>query len=237
MTMIHYAIGDVHGRDDLLEIMHARIISDHQSRHADAAATIVHVGDYVDRGPDSLGVIDRLMRGLNGFELICLKGNHEDMMLASLETDDRLVWETWLRNGGDATLASLGISPGHGGYDPEKLARALGASRIAWLRSLPLYHRTADMLFVHAGIAPGRPIELQEEKDLLWIRDRFLYSDADHGYLVVHGHTPTAEPDIQPNRLGIDTGAVMTGRLSAVVLGEREGPRFLVARSEPGGWL
>ncbi len=106
MTMFYYAIGDVHGRDDLLEIMHARIVSDHQSRHAGAAATIVHVGDYVDRGPDSLGVIDRLIRGMPEFELVCLKGNHEDMMLACLETDNRQVWRAWLANGGAATAAS-----------------------------------------------------------------------------------------------------------------------------------
>lgn len=225
--MIVYAIGDVHGRDDLLETMHARIASDLQSRHPEADATIVHVGDYVDRGPDSLAVIDRLMSGVAGFETICLKGNHEAMMLACVGTDDRQTWSAWRANGGDATLRSMGLGGLFNRVDSTRLKQALGAARLAWLRSLPLTHRTADALFVHAGIVPGRPLELQEEEDLLWIRDGFLDSEADHGFLVVHGHTPMATPDRQPNRLGIDTGAVYTGRLTAAVLGEAQKVRFI----------
>lgn len=227
--MIIYAIGDVHGRDDLLETMHARIASDRRSRHPEADATIVHVGDYVDRGPDSLAVIDRLMGGVAGFETICLKGNHEAMMLACAGTDDRPVWSTWRANGGDATLRSMGVGGLFGGCNSARLTEALGAARLGWLRSLPLFHRTADALFVHAGIVPGRPLELQDEEDLLWIRDEFLNSDADHGFLVVHGHTPMETPDLQRNRLGIDTGAVFSNRLTAAVLGEADRVRFIEA--------
>lgn len=225
--MIIYAIGDVHGRDDLLETMHARIASDRQFRHPEADATIVHIGDYVDRGPNSLAVIDRLMGGVAGFETICLKGNHEAMMLACAGTDDRRVWSMWRANGGDATLRSMGVGELFGPCDSARLTEALGSARLAWLRSLPLTHRTADALFVHAGIVPGRPLELQDEEDLLWIRDEFLNSDADHGFLVVHGHTPMATPDSQPNRLGIDTGAVFSNRLTAAVLGEADRVRFI----------
>lgn len=232
--MLYYAVGDIHGRDDLLEAMHGRIIADHQHRHARAPATVVHIGDYIDRGANSLAVVDRLMRGFAGFTTICLLGNHEDMMLACLETGNRQVWGTWLSNGGGATLESLGISLRFGEYDPIQLAQALGADRIAWLRTLPLYHRTDDYLFVHAGIVPGRSIEMQEAKDMLWIRGRFLDSTDDHGLCVVHGHTPTDEPELRPNRIGIDTGATANGKLTAVVLGEPCGPRFLFVDGEPG---
>ncbi|WP_419908136.1 metallophosphoesterase family protein [Hoeflea sp.] len=229
MMRIHYAIGDVHGHDHLLEQMLARIVSDRMERHAGRPATIVSLGDYVDRGPDSAGVIDRLMRGVAGFDTVCLKGNHEAMLLACVDTDDRQVWQHWMRNGGTATMGSFGLDPARNG-GAKALVEAVGLERIAFLRRLPLYHATADYLFVHAGIVPGRPIEEQSERDLLWIRDRFLDSDRDHGRLVIHGHTPVAEPDIRPNRIGIDTGAFMTGRLTAVVLGEEGGPRFLSVR-------
>ena len=155
-------------------------------------------------------------------------------MLACLETDSHQAWWTWLANGGERTLMSLGVSPGENGYSSRQLAQALGPRRIAWLRSLPLYYRAGDYLFVHAGILPGRPIELQEEKDLLWIRNRFLESRDDHGYFVVHGHTPSDEPDIRPNRVGIDTGAPLTGKLTAAILGEADGLGFLSVQGKPG---
>ena len=236
MTRIHYAIGDVHGRDDLLEAMLARIAADRDYRHPDSEATMVLVGDYVDRGPDSAAVVDRLMRGVDDFELICLKGNHEAMLLACTESDDRQAWAGWIHNGGDTTIHSFGVKVRYGFFRPDHLVDALGAERLAWLRDLPLHHQTPDYLFVHAGILPGRPIEEQSERDLLWIRNRFLNSDKDHGRLVVHGHTPMEEPDIRPNRIGIDTGAFTTGRLTAVVLGEAEGPRFLTVEGAPGAW-
>jgi serine/threonine protein phosphatase 1 len=233
MTPLHYAVGDVHGRDDLLEVMHERIAADRQLRHANMAATIIHLGDYIDRGLNSLGVIDRLMRGLPGFEVVCLKGNHEAMMLNCLETDDRQAWWMWLRNGGDATLASFGIPPQFGVNRSRELSQALGPHRIAWLRALPLYHHIPGYLFVHAGVRPGRPLEAQTEMDLIWIRDAFLESEDDFGFRVVHGHTPAREPEFRSNRIGIDTGAVFTDCLTALAVGGPEGPRVVqVTRSD-----
>lgn len=231
---LHYAIGDIHGRDDLLQAMHERIVADRRLRHAHERAVIVYVGDYIDRGARSRDVIDRVMRGVPEFETVCLKGNHEDLMLACLETDDPDVWSVWLDNGGDETLASFGLSFREDEYDPLALARALGAARLVWLDDLELFYRAGDYLFVHAGILPGRPLEHQEEKDLLWIRGRFLQSDIDHGFRVVHGHTPTDGPELRPNRIGIDTGAVWRGELTAVVLSEGQEPRFLSVSGEPG---
>jgi serine/threonine protein phosphatase 1 len=231
---IHYAIGDIHGRDDLLEMLLARIAVDHKWRHPEKVAVIVYVGDYIDRGGKSREVVDRVMRGVPGFDSVCLKGNHEDMMLACLTTDDRDVWEAWLENGGEETLASFGLNDDRRGYDHLALARALGSERLVWLERLKLTYRAGDYLFVHAGIDPDRTLDGQSEEDLLWIRGRFLESNADHGVVVVHGHTPTDIPDWRQNRIGIDTGSTWAGKLTAVVLGEAEGPRFLTVSGEPG---
>lgn len=234
MTPVYYAVGDVHGRDDLLTALHERIRVYHQMQFEGRPATLVHIGDYIDGGGDSMGVIDRLMDGLSGFETICLKGNHEELLLACLETDDRQPWHNWLANGGEQTLNSLNVSFRFGGFDASQLENALGHLRISWLRSLPLYHRTHHYLFVHAGIVPGVPIENQEEKDLLWIRSRFLDYEGDHGYRVVHGHTPTDDPIVRPNRIGIDIGATSNGKLAAAVLNGVEEPYFLIVDGAPG---
>lgn len=234
MSRIYYAIGDVHGRDDLLEVLHERITAFHHARFANQPATIVHIGDYIDRGANSIGVIDRLMAGVPGFETICLRGNHEDLMLACLDTEERRVWDTWLWNGADKTLNSFGVSFHADEYDPARLALALGEQRISWLRSLPLYHRSPPYLFVHAGIAPGKPVEEQQEKDLLWIRGRFLDHEGDHGCRIVHGHTPANQPVVRPNRICIDTGVISTGILTAAVLDAEAEPLFLNAAGEPG---
>ncbi len=122
----------------------------------------------------------------------------------------------------------------NGQYDPLALAKALGPERLQWLEGLKLYHQAGGYLFVHAGIVPGRPLEEQEEKDLLWIRRAFLESTVDHGVWVVHGHTPSEQPELKMNRIGIDTGATWYGNLTAVVLGEPTGPRFLTVSGEPG---
>ncbi len=228
--MIYYAIGDIHGRDDLLEKMYARIGADRWLRHSGEECTIVHVGDYIDGGPNSRAVLDLLMRGVDSFKSIHLLGNHEAMMLACLETDDRQVWLNWLNNGGDATLNSFGVSFRFGGYEPHMLIEVLGVERISWLNALKPYHRTDEYLFVHAGIVPGRPLAQQKTKDMLWIRGRFLRSEQDHGYVVVHGHTPTEQPVLRSNRIGIDTGAKTGGELAAVVLGSTA-PRFISVTS------
>ncbi|MEL7468315.1 MAG: metallophosphoesterase family protein [Pseudomonadota bacterium] len=225
MSLI-FAIGDVHGCDGLLAEMHDRIL-DHARAFGANNATVVHIGDYVDRGRQNIAVIDRLMLGLPSVECICLKGNHEAMMLDCLGTDSSSVWTRWIRNGGDMTLHDLGYALDAHGFSPDALRTALGPERIAWLENLPLSHHASGYFFAHAGVKPGLPLDQQRDKDLMWIRYEFLESDADHGAIVVHGHTPTEHPVLRPNRIGIDTGAVMGGVLTAVILDPGTAPRFL----------
>ncbi|MEL7000851.1 MAG: metallophosphoesterase, partial [Pseudomonadota bacterium] len=156
MSLI-FAIGDVHGCDGLLAEMHDRILDQARARGADDA-TVVHIGDYVDRGRQNIAVIDRLMRGLPGVECICLKGNHEAMMLDCLGTDSSSVWTRWIRNGGDMTLHDLGYALDAHGFSPDALRTALGLERIAWLENLPLSHHAGGYFFAHAGVKPGLPL-------------------------------------------------------------------------------
>lgn len=221
-----YAIGDIHGRDELLDRLHARIEGDPHRSSESGRPLVIHLGDYIDGGPQSDKVLDRLIRGSAIFDSISLLGNHEALMLACLDTDDRDVWWNWISNGGDRTLAALGVSV-RAGYDPRSLAEALGSGRIAWLRRLPIYHVADPYLFVHAGIVPGVPLKEQQVKDMLWIRTRFLESRDNHGYIVVHGHTQTEEPEVFHNRIGIDTGAARPKKLTAVALEGTAPPRFL----------
>jgi len=222
-----YAIGDIHGRDHLLEKMYLRIETD-PYRPAEAGKPIViHIGDYIDGCPNSDRVLDLVMKGSLHFDSIALLGNHEALMLNCLDTDDRDVWWNWISNGGDKTLEAFGVSNRFGGYNPKDLSDALGPERIHWLQNLPLYHIADPYLFVHAGIVPDRPLDEQKKKDLLWIRSRFLESDVKHPYIVVHGHTQTENPELLPNRIGIDTGAARPKTLTAVVLDSLSEPRFI----------
>jgi serine/threonine protein phosphatase 1 len=226
-----YAIGDIHGRDDLLAELRRLIEIDAGARGMDRRV-IVHVGDYVDRGPHSRTVLDQLIGApLAGFQSVHLKGNHEDMMLRFLA--DPGEGALWLLNGGDATLQSYGIAadtPVLRGPALGKLHRALirrlPRAHLAFLEGLALDHREGDYLFVHAGIRPGLALDRQAPEDQLWIREPFLGWTGDHGVVVVHGHTPAPEPEIRANRIGIDTGAFYSGRLTCVVL-EGGGRRFL----------
>lgn len=227
MTPIIYAIGDVHGRDDLLAELHEHIRDFHGHLHPGRDGQILHVGDYIDRGPDSAAVIDRLMAGIEGFETICLKGNHEAIMMDCMEPSNPAAWNLWLPNGGIEALASFGLRFEAGAFDSDALTEAVGPERIAWLEALHHHHVAGRYLFVHAGVRPGVPLEAQNPDDLLWIRGPFLESEADHGYVVVHGHTPTEAPVVKHNRIGIDTGAVFGGPLTAVVLDGDAPPRFL----------
>ena len=229
MDQIIYAVGDIHGRDDLLGELHEHIRNHHRLMHPERDGEVVHIGDYIDGGANSVEVIDRLMSGLDGFKTTCLLGNHEAMMLECLTTDDRQAWFNWLSNGGEETLNSLGMSLRFGGYNPAELGASLGEHRVSWLKSLPLWQIIGPYLFVHAGIAPGVSLEEQQSKDLLWIRTRFLESDADHGHIVVHGHTPGDEPVVEHNRICIDTGATSNGVLTAAVLDGKNTPLFLRA--------
>ncbi len=230
-----YAIGDIHGRSDLLRRLHGMILEDAGPDSPDSAGlrkVVVYVGDYVDRGPDSAGVIGMLIEEpLQGFESHHLKGNHEDMMIRFLETGDEN--EMWMFNGARDTLDSYGIGISdiilfRGDMEALALAfrDAVPESHRAFLDGLRLHHREGDYLFVHAGMRPGVALEDQSEKDLIWIREEFTDSDADFGAIVVHGHSIRAEPETKPNRIGIDTGAWRSNRLTALVL-EGDTRRFL----------
>lgn len=228
-----YAIGDIHGESDKLDLLHSMIRADAQQRAA-TRKVVVYLGDYVDRGPDSAGVVERLTDdALPGFETVFLKGNHEEFMLHFLETGDSS--SGWFHNGGLDTLESYEVEVrGHSLWRPDSgelrdtLDEKLPDRHRRFLDGLDLYHIEGDYLFVHAGIRPGRALEDQTAADMLWIRNRFLDSDEDHGFMVVHGHTPRDIPEIRPNRIGIDTGAVYGGKLTALAL-EGEKRDFLQA--------
>ncbi|HXQ52608.1 MAG TPA: metallophosphoesterase family protein [Stellaceae bacterium] len=217
-----YAIGDIHGRIDLLRQL-TRLIEDDAASHAAPRKVIVYLGDYVDRGDHSREVIERLLREpVPGFESVHLKGNHEDFMVRFL--DDVSAGPGWLSFGGMETLESYGVAPPPPHAPLEELLRAqrelgqrLPQDHVEFLRALLLSHAEGDYFFAHAGVKPGVALERQREQDLLWIRDEFLLSEAPFGRVVVHGHTIAAEPVVRPNRIGIDTGAFKSGRLTALV--------------------
>jgi serine/threonine protein phosphatase 1 len=217
-----YAIGDIHGRDDLLEQLTLLVHDDAYKRQA-RRNVVVYLGDYVDRGHGSRAVIDQLLRApLPSFEAVHLKGNHEDFMLRFLE--DIAAAPAWLSFGGMETLESYGVAPPHPDAPPTELLRAqeglrrnLPREHLNFLRRLRLSHEEGDYLFVHAGIKPGVPLAAQREEDMLWIREEFLLSQSSFGRIVVHGHTITRDPDVRQNRIGIDTGAFASGHLTALV--------------------
>lgn len=221
-----YAIGDIHGHIGLLRHQHALIAVD-QAAHG--AAPVVHVGDLVDRGPDSRGVIDYLLAGQSrGEDWVVLKGNHDRMFQLFVDGDGAQdpglrTDLSWLhpRIGGSSTLASYGLrNPGDRPFPPV-LAEAKAAvpeEHRAFLRGLPTMYRRGEAVFVHAGIRPGVALETQAENDLVWIRAGFLDDTRDHGVLVVHGHTALDAPCHYGNRLNIDSGAAYGGPLTTVVI-------------------
>jgi serine/threonine protein phosphatase 1 len=220
-----YAIGDVHGRLDLAKELVARIKADSRARGPERPL-IVFLGDIVDRGPDSAGLVEWLMVGLPWADLVCLMGNHEAAMLDALAGDAQAA-RMWLRQGGIETLASFGVAADilDGGETTAIVAAgraAVGAIRRQWLEALPLSHWLGDYYFVHAGVRPGVSLDEQTPDDQLWIRAPFLGSRREHGALVVHGHTVVGAVDERDNRIGLDTGAYRTGRLSALGLEGRE---------------
>jgi len=223
-----YAVGDVHGERRLLEALLASIADHGRSRSSEGVRTvIVMLGDYIDRGPDSRGVLNLLCglaaTGGGGVEYRFLRGNHEAAMLDFLA--DPVGGGDWLNYGGAETLASYGLRASSGLADPNRL-RAL---RDAFVERLPEEHRAfldglepmvalGDYVFAHAGVRPGVALDRQRLEDLLWIREPFLSSSRFHGRVVVHGHTPVDVPVTAPNRIGIDTGAYASGILTAVFL-------------------
>ncbi|MFO0996844.1 MAG: metallophosphoesterase family protein [Alphaproteobacteria bacterium] len=221
-----YAVGDIHGRADLLDALHRKIEDDANAAEADRKL-VVYLGDYIDRGPESRRVIDRLSdRPLPHFEAIFLKGNHEAFLLRFLE--DESVGQLWLHNGGAATLKSYGLDgvarPRQDfGAIQKQFRESLPATHLRFLEALQLMHVEGDYLFVHAGIRPGIALDAQDERDLLWIRDEFLHTREPFPKMVVHGHTIHPTPVFTDHRIGIDTGAFATGTLTALVLqGERK---------------
>jgi serine/threonine protein phosphatase 1 len=190
-----FAIGDIHGRFDLLRKALVEI-----DARSGSANTVVFLGDYIDRGYQSREVVNTLMAGPKrvGDRWICLKGNHEQMMLDTFRKPLHPDW--WLNNGGEATMESFR------GTIPEDVLR--------WIEHLPLCHQTERFFFVHAGIRPGLALEMQDPETMLWIRDVFLNDNRDHGKHIVHGHTPRRTAELLANRTNLDSGAVFYGKLS-----------------------
>jgi serine/threonine protein phosphatase 1 len=216
-----YAVGDVHGRADLLGALLARIDAD-LIAHPIAQPIQVFLGDYIDRGPHSREVLDLLIARRRQHVTLCLKGNHETYAARFLS--DPSVLSHWKHIGGINTLLSYGVTPS-GHEDPSAqhdlsaaFAEAFPDGHRRFIHSLALSFTCGDYFFAHAGVRPGIPLRQQRQQDLLWIREEFLGHEKDFGKVVVHGHTPAREPDIRPNRINIDTGAYATGRLTCLML-------------------
>ena len=216
-----YAIGDIHGRLDLLNELLARITSDVALRPT-TTPLYVFLGDYIDRGPSSRETIDRLIEHGKAHESVFLKGNHELIAIKCLS--DRGLFDQWLRLGGLETLVSYGV-PAETLANGKQIAElqsafhsALPQAHFRFFRDLKNSFECGDFFFAHAGVKPNVELSRQKENDLLWIRGEFLTSKDDFGKIIVHGHTPTREIEVGPNRINIDTGAFATGRLSCLVL-------------------
>jgi serine/threonine protein phosphatase 1 len=220
-----YAIGDVHGCKPQLLALHAAITADLTARQTDAAL-LIHLGDYIDLGPDSAGVIELLAAGppIPNVTTINLRGDHEQMLCQAL-AGDRAAATDWLWSGGRDALTSWGINAD---LPREAWEAALPPSHVAFLRNLVWSHRAGDYLFVHAGIRPGVELARQAKDDLLTIRQPFLWTEQNLGVVVVHGHSTNPAPVVAANRIGLDTGAGNGGKLTCAVL-EEDQVGFLAA--------
>ncbi|MEM9044573.1 MAG: metallophosphoesterase family protein [Pseudomonadota bacterium] len=228
-----YAIGDVHGCLEELMAVHDDIRQDLEA-HPAIDWRIIHLGDYVDRGPDSPGVITALVEMVRDRRTYALLGNHDQYLTNFLSHPETSSFERWIAWGGVETIEAY-----EGWFDPrlredraarrtlrEHLLEALPSSHISFLSTLPHMLHFGDFTFVHAGVRPGVPLDAQSEDDLIWIREPFLSSNQDLGAVIVHGHTPVDRIEVRPNRIGIDTGAVFGGPLSCLVLEGRD--RFVL---------
>ncbi len=230
-----YVVGDIHGRLDLLQAMAGRVAAD-LADGTGAVAKTYFLGDLIDRGPDSAGVIELLSRGAFPTPVMALRGNHEDMLLRFLDNPSAL--EDWRKFGGLETLHAYGAPVADAmrgtGYAAARdaLAAAMPAHHRAFLERAPLSVDLGDYFLCHAGVRPGRPFEAQEADDLLWIREPFLKFEGDFGKIVVHGHTPVEAPDVRANRINIDTGAYASSILTALAL-EDERRRFISTAPGP----
>ena len=229
-----YAIGDVHGRLDLLERLLDRIAADNAAR-APSRTTLIFLGDLIDRGPRSAQVVDRLRSAtFDDMQPVFLLGNHEEVLLRLLRGDSGL-FHSWLKFGGRECARSYGLDPRRLARMPEEAAlaalrEAIPQAHVDFLEAFGDTFRFGDYLFVHAGIRPGVELALQRPTDLRWIRSPFLEDERDHGFLVVHGHSISAAVDERANRIGIDTGAYRSGLLTALGVEGRE--RWFVATSD-----
>ena len=241
---IIYAIGDIHGRDDLLSDLISIISQDVIKNRHSKETILVFLGDYVDRGLGSKKVIDILLILADEVDtkdawshILFLKGNHEEALLHFLEEPD--FGEKWLAHGGTETLVSYGVDVPTDNRDANgwretanALETAMGSTHLSFFNNLKSYTEIGDYTFVHAGLRPGKPIEQQSEQDLLWIRGDFLDSTARFDKKVVHGHTPKKQPYLDHRRIGVDTGAYITGVLTAVRL-EDDKISFLQTGMDP----
>jgi serine/threonine protein phosphatase 1 len=217
-AILTYAIGDIHGSYTKLR----NLLGHCMSHHGDRPFRMVFLGDYVDRGGRSREVVELLMKtqAQQPDAIVCLKGNHEDMLVTAAEqggTDE----VNWLLNGGDATLDSYGV----------ETAAELPAEHLAWFGKLPLAIADERRFYVHAGVMPGVPLQEQTKDHVLWIREPFLSDESDHGLLIVHGHTPSRSRtvELRPNRINLDSGACYGGALTAAVFDDKtRGPKAFI---------
>ena len=224
-----YAIGDIHGRVDLLDALLERVEAD-VARQPSSHAIEIYLGDYVDRGSASRSVLERLTTDEHRRHRVFLKGNHDPFITDFIRSPS--VLEAWQRIGGLETLMSYGIRPMINADAKSQSRLAADLDRVLpdrhrhFLSHLQSSFECGDFFFVHAGVRPGIALNKQRDEDLLWIREDFLLCEHDFGKTIVHGHTPVLDPDIRPNRINIDTGAYATGRLTCLVL-EGESIRFI----------
>ena len=217
-----YAIGDIHGRYDLLRLLLDRVGEHAERLHPAESLHIIFLRDLVDRGPDSAKVVDFLY-GLTQStdQAIVLMGNHEEAMLRSIEGNANIL-KRWLSVGGAETIESYGLQKFDSRDDGRQYIRylqsSLPAHHLQWLRDLPLTAQSGDYFFCHAGIRPGVALARQDREDLLWIRDGFVDDHSEHGAVIVHGHTIERSVTMRENRIGIDTGAYCYGVLTALYL-------------------
>lgn len=217
------AIGDIHGRWDLLEAL-IKAVEEQVTAGPAIPNHLVFLGDVIDRGPDSRRVVDFLRSAqINSPRVHVLLGNHEQALLHAIEGDAH-AQRMWLEHGAASTLRSFGTGLPLADEDSyafgARVAAAVGADTIDWLRDLPLSFSLGGYFFCHAGVRPGRALGKQSVEDLLWIRDAFLESEKRHGAVIVHGHSVSDEVEVRHNRIGVDTGAYRTGKLSAVILSD-----------------
>jgi serine/threonine protein phosphatase 1 len=232
-----YAIGDVHGRFDLLQDLIGRIEADNAAR-VPTEVHVVMLGDLIDRGPQSREIIEFFLSGTPGFaQWHFIMGNHEEMLLKLIDQPDSSLMPQFLRFGGRETFESYGapqrVLDTPDLYAPDTLQFYIPEDHRTFVRRMGDGILVGDYFFTHAGIRPGVALDDQEQQDLRWIRKEFLESDVDHGMIVVHGHTQLDDAEVRPNRIGIDTGAYRTGKLTALGL---EGTErwFVQTEGKPG---